>query len=545
MMLVTGLTMAAKTVDEYLDAVNYKDINENYIATPFAYKYVQFIKNIVNDGRGDSHPSPAVHLVMLDQLSGSGSHFANLASRGLSKTSVFAEYLFLYIACFGEIDGFGELDGALYVGDSMENGAANLRKNIETRYNNSENLKRFVPRATFTDKYIEFENAAGHKFAIKLFGAKTGLRGTKIFGKRPVLAILDDLVSDDDAKSKVAMERIKDTVYSSVGHALDPTRKKIIFNGTPFNKNDVLYEAVESGAWTVNVFPICERFPCTREEFHGAWEERFTYDYIAHEYALALKNGNLKSFNRELMLRITSEQERLVSESQISMYNLYRVMSNISAYNVYITTDFATSKNNRADWSVISVWAYDFNGNWFLIDGYCGKSEMDVNINELFRLVQKHNPQSVGIETSGQQKGFVSWVKKEQLERGIFFPFASNQNSMEGGIRPVSDKMTRFSMVLPLFAMGKIHFPLELLNEPIMVEMLEELRLASESGFKSKHDDCIDTISMLGLMNAFKPSMVGGEYYDSDSNSWKMSSVDDERDDFDDEHYHSLSRYIV
>ena len=33
----------------------------------------------------------------------------------------------------------------------------------------------------------------------------TGLRGTKIFGKRPRFAVLDDLLSDDDAKSKTAI----------------------------------------------------------------------------------------------------------------------------------------------------------------------------------------------------------------------------------------------------------------------------------------------------------------------------------------------------
>ena len=66
------------------------------------------------------------------------------------------------------------------------------------------------------------------------------------------------------------MEAIRDTVYRGVDYALDPTRKKIVFNGTPFNKSDILYEAVESGSWEVNVWPICERFPCTREEFRGA-----------------------------------------------------------------------------------------------------------------------------------------------------------------------------------------------------------------------------------------------------------------------------------
>ena len=39
--------------------------------------------------------------------------------------------------------------------------------------------------------------------------------------------------------------------------------------------------------------------------------------------------------------------------------------------------------------------------------------------------------------------------------------------------------------------------------------MLFELSLATLKGFKSKHDDQIDTITMLAELNAWKPSEVG------------------------------------
>jgi len=105
------------------------------------------------------------------------------------------------------------------------------------------------------------------------------------------IAILDDLVADDDARSGPAMELIKDTVYKGVNHALDPRRRKVIFNGTPFNKGDVLVQAVESGAWAVNVWPVCERFPCAPQEFRGAWPQRFGYDYLLGQYEMAKATG--------------------------------------------------------------------------------------------------------------------------------------------------------------------------------------------------------------------------------------------------------------
>jgi predicted phage terminase large subunit-like protein len=338
-----------------------------------------------------------------------------------------------------------------------------------------------------------------------MFGAKTGLRGTKIFGKRPPLAVLDDLVSDDDSKSKAAMMAIKDTIYKGVNHALDPTRRKVIFNGTPFNKDDILIEAVESGAWDVNVWPVCERFPCEPEEFVGAWPDRFSYEYVKAQYDMAVKTGKLSAFMQELMLRITSEEERLVQDEEIRWYKRQNLLQNKGSFNFYITTDFATSAKQTADFSVISVWAHNSNGDWFWVDGICERQTMDKSIDDLFRLVQIYKPQQVGVEITGQQGAFISWLQKEMLNRNIWFNFASSEKSGTPGIRPITDKLSRFNLVVPWFKAGKMYFPEELKNSVIMGQFMGQIRLATQSGLKGK-DDCIDTISMLGYINAWRPS---------------------------------------
>lgn len=495
-----------QTVDEWLNQVDYVALNSaTYVPSVFSVNYVNFIK-LVNGEKGESNKTPVVHLRMLDELAGKKTRLANLCSRGIAKTTIFGEYLVLYIAVFGGIEGFGDITGMIYVSDSMENGAKSLRKNIEFRYNDSPWLQHWIPVAKFTDAYLEFENRAGHKLGVKLFGAKTGLRGTKIFGKRPVLAVLDDLVSDDDSKSKTVMEAIKDTVYKGVDYALDPTRRKIVFNGTPFNKNDILYEAVESGGWHVNVYPICERFPCTREEFQGAWPDRFTYDFVKGQYDLSLATGKLAAFQQELMLRISSDEERLVQEDDIQWYSRPSLMQNRGNFNFYITTDFATSEKTSSDFSVISVWAYNSNGDWFWVDGVCKQQLMDKNIDDLFRLVQEYRPQQVGVEVTGQQNGFIQWLQQEMMSRNIWFNFASDGNGNRPGIRPNANKMARFNLVLPLIKSKKVYWPKEMEQSDIMAEFMSELRMATLKGFKSRHDDAIDTISMLMSLNAWKPS---------------------------------------
>jgi len=529
-------SLIKQELDEWLDQVDYEYLNSlDFKPSAFAIQFMNFIK-MVNGSEGESHKTPPMHLAMLDKVIIDAEYIANLCFRGAAKTTLFAEYFFPFVAFMGELPGLGDVSGAIYVSDSMDNGVKSLRRNMEFRYQNSPFLQKWLPKATFTDAYIEFENIAGHRFGLKMFGAQTGLRGTKIFGKRPVLCVLDDLVSDDDSKSQASMMAIKDTVYKGVNHALDPTRRKVIFNGTPFNKEDILIEAVESGQWVVNVWPVCERFPCERDEFKGAWEDRFSYDYVKAQYELAVGTGKLAAFMQELMLRITSEEERLVQDAEIKYFPRMPILQNRQNFNFYITTDFATSSKQTADFSVISVWAYGSNGDWFWVDGICERQTMDKTVDDLFRFVQFYKPLEVGIEVTGQQGGFIPWLQNEMLNRNVWFNFASSSKAGNSpGIRPQIDKLSRFQVVLPWFKMGKVYWPEEMKTSPIMGKFIGQLRLVTVSGIKGK-DDCIDTISMLQYIKAWKPA-AGNPVTQEEMDIWEDAITDDSGG--------SLSNYVV
>lgn len=510
------LGLDVKTVEEWLNSVSYAEDPE-YVPSQFALAFVNFIK-LVNGGQGEENKTPTLHLKMLDQIDQPNSRkIANMVHRGAAKTTVLGEYLILYLATFGELPTFGQVDFALYVSDSIDNGVKNMRKNLEFRWENSSFLQKYVPHAKFTDIHWHFKNVSGKEFIVKGYGAKTGVRGTKANGKRPQLAILDDLVSDEDARSKTMIAAIEDTVHKAIDHAMHPTRSKIIWSGTPFNASDPLYKAIESGAWAVNCYPVCEKFPCTRAEFRGSWEDRFTYDYVKRKYLEALKSGTIHTFNQELMLRIMSDEDRLVLDSDINWYKRHDVLKHLHLYNTYITTDFATTEDESGDYAFISVWAISSGGHKFWVDGICKRQGMDKNIDDLFILAQKYKPLSVGIEVTGQQEGFIPWIKSEMVKRRIFFNLASSGNSNRPGIRPNTNKLQRFIVTVPWFKAGEMFFPEELKNEKVMIEMMEEIRLASGNGLKSKHDDGIDTISMLAAMSVFLPDEENPVQYQEDT----------------------------
>lgn len=527
--------LAPWKVEDYLNNTNYAD-DPSYVPSDFALEFVTFIK-LVNGQQGEEHRTPVVHYRMLDTLTHRGSRVINLCHRGIAKTTLMGEYLFLYIATYGEIPGFGQVDLALYVSDSIENGVKNMRKNLEFRWENSDFLKQYVPVTRFTDIRWEFQNADGKLFIVKGYGAKTGVRGAKEMGKRPQIAVLDDLISDEDARSVTVIAAVEDTVYKAVNYALHPSKNMIIWSGTPFNSKDPLYKAVESGAWQVNVFPVCEQFPCTKEEFRGSWPDRFPYEYVKRQYDDAVKLGKVETFNQELMLRIMSDEDRLIQDGDIGWYKIDAVLRNKSRFNFYITTDFATSEKQKSDFSVISVWAYNNVGDWLWVDGICRRQLMDKNIDDLFRLAQMYKPQQVGIEVSGQQGGFIPWLQEQMMDRNIYFPLASEGNDNSPGIRPNTNKLVRFNMVVPWFKARKIFFPIEKKQDPPIQEAINELSLASMSGFRSKKDDFIDTISMLASLKPWKPSEEAPLVHSETKDMWELD-VEEETND-------RLSSYIV
>lgn len=496
--------MSKKKVEDYLREVDYKKMASEYVPSEFAIKYINFIK-MVNAGKDDIQTSPVFHYKLAESLASKKAKVANLCLRGAGKTVITGEMLVLYLAVFNELPNLGKCNVIMYVADSMENGAKSLRTNVEARYQHSAFLQEYIPTAKFTDNELVFTNKVGQTTYVKLFGASSGVRGFKRNGDRPTLAILDDLISDEIANSKLQLEKVYDLVYKAVDNALNPKRHKVIFSGTPFNKADPLYNAIESGAWDVNVYPVCTEFPCKEEDFNGAWESRFGYKEVKQKYDDAMKLGRVKAFNQELMLRIASEEDRIIQDDDIIWFKRKELLDKKKRYNFYITTDFATSTNKKADYTVIGVWAVDKEQNRYLVDGALGRFLMNETFNKIFYFVKEYDPMSVGLEITGQQGGFVPLFKEEMMKRNIWFTIAKTIGSSKEGIAVKTNKMSRFRLTEPFFKRKKIYLPEELKTSMLITEILEELSSVTIDGIKSVHDDAIDMISQLDQMVIIYP----------------------------------------
>jgi hypothetical protein len=507
-----------------------------YVPSAEAMKFIAFIRaaNVEDNANAE------IHYRLADKYFGKDRQVLIEAFRGSAKSTMM-EWLVIYIAAMGNLHNFGPVNFIGFIGDSMENGTKNFFRNIAGKIDKSELLKQLITIKRKTDSEMELVNADGVELNLKGYGASTNIRGVRYKGARPDIVILDDITTNDAINSETIQNTINDNFYKSVIPALHPTRYKIFFIGTPISERDIIHQLSDNPKWVVHKFPIAEKFPCGEQEFKGNWQDRFPYEAVLEKYEMYKAAGKAQDFFQEFMLEITDLTTLLVEEEDIQWYDPSIIRKNKNNYNFYISTDFATSTKKSADFSTIGVWAVSSNNDWLLVDGQCIRQTMQENIDDLFRYVKKWNPLSVGIESSGQQGGFISIMQEMMLKRNTWFTFAKKPGSKDIGIRPNKDKIHRFvTGVQPKFKQNKIWLPkpeLCKLVSPRLMELVEEMhhelsRLTLAGGVKAlAHDDAIDLLNQLSEMDIFIPASVNElttSHVDEDGTIWESVWEDDD-----------------
>ena len=482
-----------------------------YIPTRESLEFIAFIRACSVEDNANAE----IHYKLADKYFGTDKQVLIEAFRGSAKSTLM-EWFIIYIAVKGMLPNFGKVAFIGFIGDSMENGVKNAFRNIAGKIDQSELLREVLTIKRKTDSEMELVNADGVELNLKGYGAGTNIRGVRYKGARPDIIILDDITTNEAITSETIQNTINNNFYKSVIPALHPTRFKIFFIGTPISEKDIIHQLSSNTEWTVHRFPICNKFPCEKEDFEGNWVDRFPYEAVKSKYDMYKSSGKAQDFAQEYMLELLDLSDLLVDEKDIKWFDPEVVIKRRGAYNFYISTDFATSTKKSADYSTLGIWAINNNNDWMLVDGQCRRQTMQENIDDLFRYVQKWKPLSVGIESSGQQGGFISILEEMMVTRNTWFSFAKKPGSKEPGIRPISDKVHRFvTGVQPKFKQNKVWLPKPEYTEkknPKLHALVEELtselsKFTMASGVKSlKHDDALDLLNQLSEMETYAPS---------------------------------------
>ena len=453
---------------------------------------------------------------------------AIIASRFSAKSTIITAFMPIVTAITGKMPNFGDVMFWVSFGDSQQAGAKVQANTIRDICEDSLFCKDYFEKMRFTDEECEFIRKDDPKnplpikkrcFMFKVKGAAGGsVRGIRYKTERPQIFSFDDIIKNEaDAGSAIIMAKLKSMIYSDAENALGKKGKIIIVN-TPFNKKDPVYQALEGGVWTPVCLPVCEKIylDMPKSEYRGSWEAMKPFEAIMEKYEDAYYGDTLREFMQELMLRISSEEDKLIPDKLLESqwYKRTDILKNLYAYNLYMTTDFTTTGNKGSDLSGIAVWAVNHNQDWFMLDLCLRKQEVEQQYNEVFRFIDTYTPENktfeVGVEVDGNQRSHIHALKDRMRQRMNYFTIARQRGSQPGAEGILSrleggNKHWRMRMMLPMFQNRKIFFPEELRHSPDMVELMDEIRYTSYTRFNCvSGDTIIDTPNGKMVMSDIK-----------------------------------------
>jgi phage terminase large subunit-like protein len=522
-------------VDYALDTVDLRF--SNYTPSTDALEFFNLIRIFM--GEDFEVPNPKFHYFIVDMLYGNvtkeqfpypkdlqdvimvtSSQVGILASRGTSKSTIVTLFYPIVAAIKGSLPATGPLSHILILSDSQQGGSRDQARLMGNAFEKSLFAKQWFESYRPTETEIELvrkgnEPIEKRHMLIKFKGASSGgiRSGSRNFvtGDRYGLILCDDVIKNEaDARSETIMGNVVTALTSDAKNAMRAKNTQFVIINTPFHKKDPVYSMIESGGFTPLVIPICKEInpDLKKSEFIGAWEDMHDYYSVMNRYLDAVATHSTRQFNQELMLRVSNEEDRLVTDDMIQWYDRPMLMKMLDGYSLYITTDFTTTGNSLSDYSAISVWAVSNNFDYYLLDMSVKKLELEDQYNTLFRMVavwgKNNRAIDVGVEIDGQQGAHVFALKQKMLMTNRYFNFARQVGSKGTsiGIRSGSsgNKHERFRYIVPQFQNGKIYFPNQLKDTADMKEALKQLKGVTVTGF-TYNDDFCDTISQLALVD--------------------------------------------
>ena len=551
--------------DLALDTVDYSF--PNYTPSEDALEFFNIMRLV--EGKDFEFTTPLMHYFLIDMVFGNVKpdnfpyskevrdkihvnkrRIAVVASRGAAKSTVLTAFLPLYLAIKGCMPDGQKIHFVVGVAASAQAGARVMSKTLGSMITESVFCNNYFETIRTTETEIEIVRKGvgpvkDRTFLMRNVGWAGGLRGIRdFFGRRPAMFLLDDIIPNSAAAySKTQMDQLKTIVYSDILNALEGGNKGYVISvATPFTQSDIVWSMLTGGVYTPAMFPICEKIDDNTKvkDIVSVWPDMHPPQAILEQYKAARQSGELQSFMQERMLRITSEEERMIPEYMLSWYDTRgAILANIRNFTCIITTDFTASSNKNSDYCGIALWAISANDDKFLLDLFLEKCTINEQYEALFKMYSKWSSRGahieVGVEIDGQQQTNIFALDRLMIEKNIWFRYARQKGKAPSQVglrsRALGNKLERIRAMLPDFEMNKIKFPSELKNSPQMQELLEELRKISHAGFGSLHDDGIDLISQLALIDYITPSdgtaVAIDEYKHDNSDIWSLPYEED------------------
>jgi len=223
-------------------------------------------------------------------------------------------------------------------------------------------------------------------------------------------------------------------------------------------------------------------FPIVSEEDVPIWPGKFrkSVDLLN----LKRKIGNEVVWQREYMLRIISNTDRVVHPEWIQFYDvLPRLAANVELRGIYSGVDLAISEKTSADYTAIvtvAVYVVDKEIKIFVLPNPVNQRLTFPKTTERIRILYEHlhkgeRRNKIYIEDVGYQKALIQQLEMESLP-------------VEGVGVGGSDKRSRIALTSPHIESGKVLFPRQGCGD-LITQLVD---FGAE-----RHDDLADAFSMV------------------------------------------------
>jgi len=465
---------------------------------PYYPKHKETIKHFLwFDSFFEEENKPAqAHFQLVDHILSKRKRKVIMAHRGLAKSTkmihLILEWLYL-----GYKPNFGDFEYILIIQDTVSMAAATIETIAGMIEDSKLNNVLEIRKKTLGDDptlYI-FNKNKNKTFYIKGRGSGQSMRGTKIMNKRPNIMIFDDIENEEKHDTKNSRDKLKRWFYSVALPATNPNREEFIFIGTPIHEDALLMDLIKNDKWEAIVLPVAEEFPPENWDWNKlitSWSDRFTPEYVRDKFEEYKNDGQEKLFYQEYMLEVTPKDDLLFNIDKINYYDYNEFKSNFRSLTYYISVDLAVSEKEYADYTAISVIGVDENNNWFLVDGFFGRVKPDETIDKIFMFVKKWKPYSVVLEKVAFQLSMKTFIQNEMVKRGIFFSIEM--------VNRTKSKLSVIKGLQPIIELGKFWIPNNYIKDFIN-ELIHEMSSITNNSILSKHDDLIDSIAQLTLID--------------------------------------------
>lgn len=398
------------------------------------------------------------------------------APRGFAKSYICSFFYALHCALFG-------LKRDICIISASEGLAKEWLRKIKTELEMNRSLVGFFGDLK-SSKWSETHIVLSNGVSIRARGA-----GGQIRGFRPDLLILDDIETDETVTSEEQRNKLRDWIFKACLNTLMPNGQFIMI-GTIIHPLSLLNEILNSNNdWEKRRYMAY--IDGIQEKGYELWPDLWTHERLQSRKR---EIGSFAFASEYLNQPIASETQP-IKEHQIRYFDKLP-----DVHNMVIAVDPAYSEDERADYKVATLIAYDQTMNRYVdtyIRTHAPTGEFIDSILNLY-LSHKDRVLYLGIPSGGTEKEFFNSFMRKASERHIYPPIFELKNVyVDATNHSYRNKTKRIIAALqPLFEAGKYYIR----NEQHELKN-ELLQIGS-----SRWDDITDTL-------AYAESMITPTYF--------------------------------